>query len=413
MKRFALPFVVVLAGCAAQPALEAARLASSSPEVASCAQWFQALDNEVEAAGVRDLQYFAVPGFPYLRTDRFLASSLGHAAADASAFAALADRMLDHDRESRSYEIANLPAASVEKWADMRLDDSRDAALHRSVRCGRLLREVELAKPELRGALLERAAVAPSVPPAAACASAFPRGAGTVVRFSPPPHGAARVVARWLSRAEKDPLGQPIISRRELDAVAAAYAPSFELVVASDADRFGSALWRRGASRLDIDAAQPAVYVRSSYAPYEGHALLQIIYTMLFPDDRITWRVTIAPDGEPLVYDASGPGGCYVAALTPRARLREHTHAGRGALPRLGEEERPLFAIAATSHAIEALGAVRGTDSLARYLLRPYDELRSLRGLDGRRHAAVGRPALDDADRLAMRYAFDLGGARP
>lgn len=415
MKRFIIfTLAAVLVGCAVRPSLEEARLASPSPEVASCAQWFQALDNEIDAAGVRDRHYLPVPGFPYLRSDRFLASFLRRAAAEASVFDALADRMLDHDRESRGYEIANLPPASVEKWAGMRLDDSREAALRRSVQCGRFLRARELTRPDLRSALLERAAVSPSAVPGRACGRDFARGAGAVVRFSPAPHGAARrTVARWLSRAEHDPLGQPILTDRELGAVAEAYAPSFEVVVASDADRFGAVRWRRGASRPEIDATEPAVYIRSSYASYDGHALLQITYTMLFPEDAITWRVTLAPDGEPLVYDASGPDGCYAAALTPRARLRERPDTSRAELPRLGEEERPLFAIAAASHAIEALGTVRGTDSLAQYLLRPYDDLRSLPGLDGRRRAAIARPALDDADRIASRFAFDLGEGRP
>lgn len=414
MKRFAAVVAMLMTACVAGPSLEEARLASSSPEVASCAQWFRALDEETGAAGVRDLQYASVPDFPYLRSDRFLASSVGRAASDPSTFAALADRMLDLDRESRAYEIANLPPASVEKWSGMRLDDSRAAGLRRSVQCGRLLREVELAKPEMRSALLRRAALPPAALPGAACQRDFARGVGAVVRFSPPPGGAARdTVARWLSRAEHDPLGQPILTERELEAAAAAYAPSFELLVASDADRFGSLRWRRGASRPDVDATEPTLYISRSYAAYDGRGLLQIIYTMLFREDRITWRVTLAPDGEPLVYDAISADGCYAMTLTPLARAREPRLASATALPRLGEEERPLFGIAAGNHAIEAQGTVRGTDSLARYALRPYDELRSARGMDGRRRAAVGRPALDDGDRFASRFAFDVTEVRP
>ncbi|HET7198278.1 MAG TPA: hypothetical protein VFI86_06400, partial [Burkholderiales bacterium] len=154
-----LPFaalVAVLAGCRGVPPLEEARLASPSPEVASCAQWLQALDREVDAAGVRDLQYSPVPGFPYLRTDPFLAQARARATRSLSAFASFAERLLEHDLEARRYEIDNLPAAVVEQWSGMRLDESRAAALRRSVQCGRLLRDEELARPQMRSELLAR-----------------------------------------------------------------------------------------------------------------------------------------------------------------------------------------------------------------------------------------------------------------
>lgn len=411
MKRGAAILAVLLAGCAAAPSIEEARLASPSPEVASCAQWFRALDEEIETAGVRDLQYASVPGFPYLRSDRFLAASLHRAQASASAFEALVDRMLEHDMEARRYEIANLPPARVEKWSGMGREDSRATALRRSLQCSRVLRDADLAAPAIRSALLKRAALPPSPASHTACHGDFKRSAGAVVRFSPAPGGAERAaVARWLARAKQDALGQPIVSERELLALAAAYAPSFELVVASDADRFGAVRWRRGTSQPETDPADPAVYVHRAYAYYDGQALLQVVYTMLFPEDRIAWRVTLAPDGEPLAYDASTADGCYTVALTPRARLRERAESAPSGLPRLGEAERPLFGVAAASHAIEARGVVRGTDSLARYALRAYDELRSAPGFDGRHRAAAGRPALDDGDRMASRFAFDLTG---
>jgi hypothetical protein len=414
MRQFALAMAFAMAGCAAAPSLEEARLSSPSPEIASCAQWFRALDAEVAAAGVRDLHHAAIPGFPYLRADRFLAASRGRAAAQATAFEAVANRLLAHDLESRRYEIDNLPAAIVEKWSAMRFDDSRTVALRRSAQCGRLLREVELARPDMRAALLERLALPASPAPGTACKQNLVRGAGAVVRFSPPPGGLSRAaVAGWLLRAELDPLGQPLIPEREFEALAATYAPSFEVVVASDADRFGALRWRRGAAQPEIDAAEPAVYVRPGYVRYDAHGLLQIVYTVLFPENRIAWRVTLAPDGEPLAYDANGADGCYAVVLTPRARLRDGSVAAARKLPRLGDEERPLLAISAATHEIEALGVVRGTDSLARYALRPYDELRSTPTLEGRNRAAAGRPALDDADRMEARFAFDLREPRP
>ena len=58
-------------------------------------------------------------------------------------------------------------------------------------------------------------------------------------------------------------------------------------------------------------------------------------------------------------------------------------------------------------------GVVPASESLARYALRGYDELRSGPKLEGRNRSAVGRPALDDADRVRARFVFDLPEPRP
>ena len=58
------------AGCATVQDPFPANLQSPSEQVRRCAEWFQSLDAEVDAAGVRDAQYARVPGFPYLRVDR-------------------------------------------------------------------------------------------------------------------------------------------------------------------------------------------------------------------------------------------------------------------------------------------------------------------------------------------------------
>lgn len=414
MSRWLIAASLGVAGCAVVPSLEDARLASPSPEIVSCAQWLRALDAEVAAAGVRDLHYGAIVGFPYLRADRFLEGSRPLAARRPAAFEAFADRLLENDLESRRYEIDNLPAAVVEKWSGMRFEDGRAVALRRSVQCGRLLRNVELARPEMRSALLERTVLPPSPARRPACRPPEAHEEGARVRFSPPPGGLSRAaVAGWLLRGELDPLGRPLVPERELAAIAAAYAPGLEIGVASDADRFGALRWRRGAARAEVDATEPAVYVRRTFARYEDRALLQIVYAVIFPGHRIAWRVTLAPDGEPLAYEASGADGCYAVAVTPRGRVRARSGIVLRELPRLREEDRPLVVIAPANHRIELRGPVASTDSLARYALRPYDELRSAPTLEGRNRAAVQRPVLDDDDRLEERFVFDLQEPRP
>jgi hypothetical protein len=290
------------------------------------------------------------------------------------------------------------------------------------------------------------------------------------VRYAPPvaaplPRNAA---AGLLGRAAFDLLGQPALSVRELDRLAAAYAPSFEVEIGADYDRFGSLRWRRGASFPEVDAAEPAVYVHSAYTRYRGQVLLQLVYTIWFPErprrgavdllagrlDGVVWRVTLAPDGEPLVYDSIHACGCFHLFFpTPRARPRpapdrlEEWAFVPQPLPRVAEGERPVLSIASATHYIERVGLVRGADSVVRYAFRSYDELRAMPraagdhasafGPDGLvagterlerflfwpmgilssgamrqwgRHATafVGRRHFDDADLFERRFEFDL-----
>ena len=102
--------------------------------------------------------------------------------------------------------------------------------------------------------------------------------------------------------------------------IAAAYAPSFEIAVAADYDRFGELRWRRDATVPSVDASQAVVYVHPAYSRYrDGNGgdriLLQMVYTIWFAErppsggadllsgalDGVVWRATLAPDGEPVL----------------------------------------------------------------------------------------------------------------
>jgi hypothetical protein len=440
MKVLAVPAVLVLVACASVDE----RLQSPSPQVRECAQWFHALDGEIDAAGVRDAQYVRLPAFPYLRVDRLLASLRDRAARSEAALHAYAERLLELDLESRRHEIANLPHATP------------GAALRGTRECGRLLREIDLAKPQARAALLGQAQVPDNYSVANRVIGVYPltrlafaagirrwqeetvarfRGepslppGATLVRYAPPagPPTPRAAVAGILGRAQFDPLGFASLSERELERLAAAYAPSFEIAIAGDYDRFGLLRWRRDAALPEVDAAEPAVFVHHGYTRYGERLLLQIAYTIWFPErpamgdvdllagrlDGIVWRVTLAPDGEPLIYDAIHPCGCYHEFFpTPRAQPRaapdplEEWAFVPQSLPRLGEEERPVVRIASGTHYIERVGVVRGADSVVRYAFYPYDALRSLPAFAGGTRSAFGPDGLIAGSERAEQWLF-------
>jgi len=496
MKSSWLACLALAAGCATVDAPFRAHLEAPSAHVRDCAGWYVALDRAVDRAAVRDAQYDPVAGFPYLRVDRSFAAVRDRAAQSDAAYAAYVERLGELDLEAREHEIRNLPRELLEELAGFDPVIARAAALQRTRDCGRLLRELDFARPEARPALLEHAAVPDEYSTLARVAglyaltrhafvpgirrweaetrAAFERRTDEGmpgVRYAPPGSGATprRAVAALLARAKLDPLRRVQLSERELDELAAVYAPSFEISVAGDYDRFGLLRWRRGAEMPEVDASRLVVYVQAAHARYGETSLLQLVYTIWFPErppqgtvdilagrlDGLVWRVTLAPDGEPLLYDSIHPCGCYHMFFpTPRARPRpapdplEEWAFVPQSLPRVADGERPVVTLASATHYIERVGLVRGADSFTRYALHPYSELRSLPRLGGGsrsvfgpdglvagtermerwffwpmgvpsagamrqwgRHATafVGRRHFDDADLLERRFELDLG----
>ncbi len=291
-------------------------------------------------------------------------------------------------------------------------------AAQRTSDCAALLRELDRAHPEARAALLERAVVPDDYSELARALGLYPLTryalasgvqrweADTRATFQDKPHDGVpavryappaaepmsrRTVAGVLARARFDPLGQVRLSDRELFDLAAAYAPSFEIAVAGDYDRFGALRWLRAGDMPQIDASQLTVYVHSGQARFGETVLLQLVYTIWFPErpalgtvdflagrlDAVMWRVTLAPDGEPLLYDSIHACGCYHLFFpTPRARPRPAPDALEEwafvpqALPRVPEGARPRIRLASATHYIEGVELVRGTDSLTRYAFR-------------------------------------------
>src|SRR5688500_9770184 len=142
---------LLVAGCATLDDRLATHLESGSTEVRECAQWYRALDAEIDAAGVRDAQYTRVPGFPHLRVDRLLASLRSRAAQSDQALRAFTERLAELDFESRRHEVQNLPTLAGEV--------ARAQILRRIRDCGTALREADFASADTRAALLAAASV--------------------------------------------------------------------------------------------------------------------------------------------------------------------------------------------------------------------------------------------------------------
>lgn len=417
-------FLTLVAGCAVAPRQDVA----AGPEE-ECREAFRRVDRAIAEAGVRDGMAARVAGFPYLRVNRFLASYAGGEMSDAQ-FSEWMDRLTGLGSQSHSIEFANLPAdrsevLGHELWS---IDRSRMWVASTLADCAVSLAGADFGDPARRAALRAVAAVPDDysawqrvaglywltrVPFASGvrrwheevrATFALPLAAlpvsGELRSYAPPPGRLTAVqVAALLKLASANALGIPEPRGADLDALFRTFAPVFTVDTAGDADLPGGLGWgESGVPR--VVSRLPVVYRRVSHARYQGRALLQLNYWLWFPErpkgagsdllaghlDGLLWRVTLAPDGAPWVFDSIHPCGCYhlffpTARAVPKAQpdtLDEMAFVPQ-ALPRIAPGARVELRIESGTHYLQRI-VLRDdpAQGAAEYVFAEDDSLRSL-----------------------------------
>ena len=344
----AWPLAVVLAACATPDEPLRSDLTSSAPEIQACAKWFATMDDAIDGSGVRDGEAYPIPGFPYLRANRFLASFRNQAQSSDATFAAWENGLRELDARTRNYELQNLPAAELAKLG---APSWQDAAAHVD-RCAATLMTLDTSATR-RGELVTRARVPDDYSDWKRAVGLYPlvripffqfakgwesdtkklieqTDAGQaesvrLVRYQPAGDAAsARDIAHLLAGVKRNALGIPEFSEAEANTLFAAFAPVIEAETTEPYDRIGGLQW--GARDVpQVDPSHPALYRRLSFARYGDQTLVQVVYLLWFserPDsnwldplsgnlDGLFFRVTLDPAGRPLVYDTIHPCGCY------------------------------------------------------------------------------------------------------
>jgi hypothetical protein len=429
-----LTLALMLAGCAS---IERPLALASDTRAAQCQRDFAALDEALDHAGVRDAQDERIAGFPWLRVDRASAALATRAAASDAAFAAWMQRLSALDREARSLEIAHLPAEVGGEWAH--LAECRSP----------LARAVE-RDPESRRALLANARVPDRYSAAARAAGlyALTRGAffkgvqqwerdhSMAMRESQDkPRAARRLVpeAVALSAAPVsggfvlDALGLPQLDDSVAERLLAAHAPVLELEGQAAFDAIGTPTWQRD-GHIAIDGAKPVVYQRLTHTLVRGQALLQLVYTLWFPErpksgnfdllggalDGVILRITLAPDGRPLMLDSIHACGCYHlffpaqgVNLRPDAPADEEWAYVPAPLPAWQPGARFAVRIASATHYVLGVSAQRAMPADATpYARRPETLLRALPTPDGRSRSLYGPDGLVAGSERAERFLY-------
>ena len=336
---------LALAACATLP--------PEIPEAADCRANYLGLDDRIHAADVRNGGARAIPGFPYLRSDRFLASFRDEAA-DGAALDAWVERLRQLDLQARKTELRNLgwsdPAEELghldrcgREWAQRDLQDAQRRAQLRDAAAvpddysllKRALGLYPLAVPFLNLGIhgFNKEVRADYARPVEALDAAGPlvlwhaAVAGAPLRRDEP--GA---VGAPLRRDEpgtvgaplrRDELGIPFLNSEQWHALARAHAPTWQVETTGDYDKPGAVVLREGAPTVDV--ARPVTYFLPAFTRFGDKVLAQLVYVVWFSErpkqgsidsyagalDGVVWRVTLDTDGQPLLYDTIHACGCY------------------------------------------------------------------------------------------------------
>lgn len=427
----AVLFLAMAAGCATLQDPIRANLSAPDAEIAHCAAWYRTLEENIDRAGVRDAGEYRIPGFPYLRVDRFTASFRTGASAGESGFRAWTDRLRRLESEARAAELRNLPAAVL---ADLGVD--RGQAGEKTQACAATLAGHDFASPERRRLLLDRAQVPDDYLTWQRVLGLYPvsrvpfsfgvegwhkeavetfrrskegaLGRGAVTRYVPAAAATWEPARRIVAQARTDPLGIPEFSDSQREALFAAFAPVIEVETTGDFDRIGALAWTGEGPAPGVDTSRPLVYRKLAYTRYGGRTLVQLVYVAWFSErphdtafdmlagriDGIVWRVTLDPGGEPLVYDSIHPCGCFhmffpvagVEVIPAPGKMIEWAFAPAQA-PQVPAEGRLAIRLATRTHYMVAIAPDSG-DAGQPYAFADYDDLRSMSTAGGQARSA-------------------------
>ena len=465
--RFLIIFLllVLFGGCAVFPShIENPLLRNfSKPATAAiqvCAELFIETEQAITAAGVVDSQAARIPGYPYLRVNRFL-SSYRNEITDET-FDAWIDLMQNLAMEGWTAEIANLSAKEKQKPESFINNGflSGRPLIQTLEYCSYVLREHDLINKTERDALREAAVVPPEYQTWKRVVGLYPLTAlafrsgiynwhketleayrsplkelpvhGELVRYVPLQNTAtlsANEVALILEKSSGNPLNIPLPAYDDMQRLFDHYAPIFEIDVAVEDDRLGAPVWQGDEFPL-IDTSKPMVYRHLSHTRIGDRTLLQLNYTIWFPSrplgsafdllgghlDGITWRVTLLPNGNPWLYDSIHNCGCYhlfFPTQSAKVMVQESTFAESAFIPQQVSTDtnagHPVLRIASTTHYIQRVYfETSETTSIQtlHYQWAEADSLRSLPRSDGNRRSLFGQDGIVAGSERSERYLF-------
>jgi hypothetical protein len=345
-----LILIIITQGCASRVSY---RFENNSQRPPPAVLFFSELDKAVNQAGVRNGAYFQISGFPYLRANRFVVSLKGRLGNDAQRNQWVR-WMQQLDMAARKAEIQNLPATEVQRLAaDFGFEADRQMLLAITLKYSNIL----LAHDQNQSDFFEVLGVAVQdsseystlmrvfgLYPLAAIPVAIvtlqvndeiaewhqipedeQTALGRLTTYGP----AAALdfnrqdVGNIMERSRQNPLGIPLPSNDDREALLAIFAPLIVQDLAAEYDRLGAVVWTD--EKLSVNPEKPTAYTYFSHAYLNNKPILQINYVFWYSErsgpnapriergnmDGLTLRVSLDEHGNPFMIDIMNNCGCY------------------------------------------------------------------------------------------------------
>jgi len=398
------------------------------PQTQLCRDFLENFDRVVATVNGQDIQAVAVPHFPGFRVNRFIASFQSQLL-DEVALHQWLQAMAQLAVTGRQLEYQNLPA-SLQNSLSMAVP-GKSSITESLQTCATVL----VDKVTNHTALQEQLRANISVPdnysltkrivgvyPISSLAVAF--GVNRLhketakqfqqplddipikgkLTFYGPPIVMPSVLPKMNETAQninkENALGMPLYTSSQWQSLWERHAPILAVDTISADDRVGSPVWLN-ASESAIDINAPVVYQKVSYARIDKQVLAQLNYILWFPArsadgqfdiyaghfDGLTWRVTLTPDGQVLMYDSAHNCGCY-HKFYPSKQMQPRSNIDQGFEPPFIAQymvdqkkiERVVLRISHATHLVERVLLVNANDIRldVEYGFSTYQTLRSL-----------------------------------
>jgi len=421
----------------------------------TCEEFLTGLDDKVSAFGVRDGSSFPVPGFPYLRTDRFL-SALKTRLKDDPQKDRWVQWMQKLDLDSRKKEISNLPDPTVLSLA---LKPDRGVLFSRVEACSSELLHHDQERPDFYEALFPLVQVPDEYSWAMRTLGVYPLLAlpvavvtevsrerikawfetpldrlpveGRLQAFAPV---EARVLeekelGEIIGQSSKNPLNLPIPDEVQGKRLVNHFAPVIVQDEAGAYDRIGRMGWK--GARVEVDPERPTIYYFFSHAFLKDVPVLQINYVLWYSRragarapriewghiDGLTVRISLDGEGKVFMVEAMNNCGCYhfLAPERERVDLRVPQCFQFDAfvpqwLPTVSPGERFGLRVNSGWHQAQRLIAMGKPVDYVPYDLLPYDLLEALPHEDGQTESIFdGNGIAKGSERPERFILFSMG----
>jgi hypothetical protein len=386
------------------------------PTQKHCQQFIQEINDSVKRHHKRDTQEYLIPGFPYLRTTRFLAS-LNSQEMNSQETEYWLLQMRELDLLARQLELQNLNHAES------------GIIFSRYQTCSNLLIRHTLDHPTLMAELKTSIKIPDNYQSIKRFFGLYPLTSffvkrqigklqdeikeifntpieqisyqGQLWRYQPETFELPQdEITRILQHAIQNPLKIPQASTDDMSRLFAHYAPVWEVDTVTDDDRIGAIRFNNNDQPM-VDVKNPLVYQYYGITQLEGENLLQLNYTFWFAArpaqgpfdiysgrlDGITFRLTLNQHGKVIIADSMHNCGCY-HKFYPSQELKINQSAVTNepeppliaqTLPTLSSGNRYVVRISTVSHYTHRILLASNNHSPnSNYTLVDYTQLRSL-----------------------------------